>query len=368
MTNDKCLFMRILHLTAGSDAGGVSRYIFDLCTAMQAAGHEVAVAGERGLWHERFAAAPWPWIEAPLKAGPLGLSRAVKILRKYLAEHPVDILHAHFRKSAIVGRRLQNQGRPPLLYTLHGSHIPLGGVWGWLSDFGDHVHVPSVEARQWLIDEAGVPQDRITLIPHGIHLERFPVPDEATRRHARAALELGEDNLAAVYLGRLEYQKNESWMIDLAEASKNELPNLRVLLAGEGPNEGEVKEQINQRGLSGRIQMLGHREPLPVLQAADALLLPSVREGFSYACAEAMCAGVPVLRTRTSGTKELIVEGVTGRSVEIDRAAFVREAIDFLSDRDALRRMGVSAAQHIRRNFTFENQLAQTLALYQKLI
>jgi glycosyltransferase involved in cell wall biosynthesis len=335
---------------------------------MQAAGHEVAVAGERGLWHERFAAAPWPWIEAPLKAGPFGLSHAVKILRKYLAEHPVDILHAHFRKSAIVGRRLQNQGAPPLLYTLHGSHIPLGGVWGWLSDFGDHVHVPSVEARQWLIDEAGVPPDRITLIPHGIHLERFPVPDEATRRHARAALELGEDNLAAVYLGRLEYQKNESWMIDLAEASKNELPNLRVLLAGEGPNEGEVKEQINQRGLSGRIRMLGHREPLPVLQAADALLLPSVREGFSYACAEAMCAGVPVLRTRTSGTKELIVEGVTGRSVEIDRAAFVREAMDFLSDRDALRQMGAMAAEHIRRNFTFENQLAQTLALYQSLI
>jgi glycosyltransferase EpsD len=166
----------------------------------------------------------------------------------------------------------------------------------------------------------------------------------------------------------LEYQKNESWMIDLAEASKNELPNLRVLLAGEGPNEGEVKEQINQRGLSGRIRMLGHREPLPVLQAADALLLPSVREGFSYACAEAMCAGVPVLRTRTSGTKELIVEGVTGRSVEIDRAAFVREAMDFLSDRDALRQMGAMAAEHIRRNFTFENQLAQTLALYQKLI
>jgi len=359
--------MRILHLTAGSDAGGVSRYILDLCAAMQAAGHEVAVAGERGLWHDRFATAPWPWIDAPLKAGPLGLSRAVRILRRYLAEHPVDILHAHFRKAAVVGRRLQTQGRPPLLYTLHGSHIPLNGIWGWLSDFGDHVHVPSTEARQWLIDEAGVPPDRITLIPHGIHLERFPVPDEATRRQARAALDLRDENLAALYLGRLEFQKNESWMIDLAEASRNELPVLRVLLAGEGPNEDDVQRQINQRGLTQRVRMLGHREPLPVLHAADALLLPSVREGFSYVCAEAMCAGVPVLRTRTSGTKELIVEGVTGRSVEIDRAAFVREAMQFLSDRDALRCMGVAAAEHIRRNFTFDRQLAQTLTLYEHL-
>ncbi len=68
--------MRILHLTAGSDAGGVSRYIFDLCSAMSAAGHQVAVAGERGAWHDLFAAAPFPWIDAPLKGGPLTLLRA----------------------------------------------------------------------------------------------------------------------------------------------------------------------------------------------------------------------------------------------------------------------------------------------------
>jgi len=360
--------MRILHLTAGSDAGGVSRYIFDLCAAMHSAGHEVAVAGERGRWHDLFASAPWPWIDAPLKAGPLGLSRAAKIIRNYLADHPVDILHAHYRRAAIVGRKLQNHGHPPLLYTLHLSHIPLGGVIGWLSDFGDHVHTPSIEGRHWLIDEAGVAPDRITVIPHGIHIERFPVPDETTRRQARAALQIEDGDLAALYLGRFDPQKNEGWMIDLAEASQHELPELRVLMAGEGPGEEEARRQIEQRKLTGRVRMLGHREALPVLQAADALLLPSAREGFSYSCAEAMCAGVPVLRTRTSGTKELIVEGITGRSVEIDRAAFVREAMEFLADRPALRSMGTAAAQHIRRSFTFEHQLAQTLTLYQKLI
>jgi hypothetical protein len=58
---------------------------------------------------------------------------------------------------------------------------------------------------------------------------------------------------------------------------------------------------------------------------------------------------------------------VTGRSVEIDRAAFVREAMEFLSDRDALRQMGISAAEHIRRSFTFDRQLTETLALYDRL-
>jgi glycosyltransferase involved in cell wall biosynthesis len=360
-------FMRVLHLTAGSDAGGISRYIFDLCAAMQAAGHDVAVAGEPGAWHDRFAKAPWPWIDSPLKGGPLTLMRAARGLRKYLAGHPVDLLHCHYRRTTLVARRLQKTFPAPVLYTLHLSHIPLGGPWGWLSNFGDHVHAPSSEGRQWLIDEARVPAERITLIPHGIHAERFPVPDAAARQAARAKLALAQEHVVALYLGRLEDPKNESWLIDLAESSRQSLPALRVLLAGEGPNEGAVKAQIERRGLGDRVRMLGPREPLPLLHAADALLLPSAREGFSYACAEAMCAGVPVLRTRTSGTKELIVEGTTGRSVAIERQAFLRASVEFLSDKADLRRMGVSAAEHIRHNFTFDRQLARTLEMYQSL-
>jgi glycosyltransferase involved in cell wall biosynthesis len=360
-------FMRILHLTAGSDAGGVSRYLYDLCAGMQAAGHEVAIAGQIGAWHEMFRGAPWPWIEAPLKGGPLRLAAAKRILGRYLQENPVDILHAHYRKTTLVARRLQKHAGPPLLYTLHLSHIPLGGPWRWLSDFGDHVHAAAGEARQWLIDQAHIPAERITLIPHGVHPERFPVPDAAATHEARAKLGLTDDDLVALFLGRLEDPKNESWLIDLAAASRDSLPRLRILLAGDGPNEVMLLRQIEEQGLEQRVWLLGRREPLPLLHAADALLLPSQREGFSYACAEAMCAGVPVLRTRTSGTKEMIVEGITGRSVEIDRQAFVRGATEFLSDVPALKRMGIAAAEHIRRNFTFDRQLAQTIAIYQQL-
>lgn len=360
--------MRILHLTAGSDAGGVSRYLFDLCSAMRAEGHEVAIAGERGAWHEIFAKAPWPWIDVPLKGGILKLLEAARELREYVADHPVDVLHCHYRRTTLVARRIQKKFGSPILYTLHLSHIPLGGVWGWLSDFGDHVHVPSSEGRQWLIDDVHVPVDRITVIPHGVHVENFPVPDAETRRVARAKMELREEDLVALFLGRLEDPKNESWLVDLAAMSRESLGKLRILLAGEGPNEKAVRSQIQRQGVEDRVRLVGQREPLPLIQAADALLLPSAREGFSYACAEAMCAGVPVLRTRTSGTAELIVEGVTGQSVAIDHDAFIRAAVAFLSDREGLRRMGVAAAEHIRRGFTFERQLDATLKLYRELI
>jgi glycosyltransferase involved in cell wall biosynthesis len=98
------------------------------------------------------------------------------------------------------------------------------------------------------------------------------------------------------------------------------------------------------------------------------VLLPSAREGFSLACAEAMCTGLPVLRTATSGTQELILENVTGRSTPIDHDRFLAAAGEFLSDNVALLRMGKAAAAHIRSNFTFARQVDETLALYRRLI
>jgi glycosyltransferase involved in cell wall biosynthesis len=356
--------LRILHLTAGSDAGGVSRYMHSLCQAMHEAGHEVAIAGERGVWHDLFAGAPWPWIEAPLKAGPMGLRRAERTIAKYVAEHPVDVIHTHYRKATLIARRVQKTAHSPLLYSLHLSPIPISGPRGWFTDFGDHIHTPSVDGRQWLIDDASVAPGKITVIPHGIDATKFPVPDASQRQAARTALNLAPEDRVALFVGRLENPKNEAWLLDIAEA----IPNLHVLLVGDGTDEVRLAHHIESKHLTDHVRLLGRRDPLLPYHAADALLLPSAAEGFSYACAEAMCAGLPVLRTHTSGTSELILENITGRSTPIDRPAFVSAAIEFLSDAPALRRMGIAAADHIRKNFTFDHQLAQTISLYHRLL
>ncbi len=177
-----------------------------------------------------------------------------------------------------------------------------------------------------------------------------------------------DDDLIALYVGRLEDPKNEAWLLDLAQKSVAKLPKLRILMAGDGPNEAALRARIEKDGLGARVTLLGRRDPLPLYHAADALLLPSAREGFSLACAEAMCTGLPVLRTATSGTHELIPENVTGRSTPIDHDAFIAEAMEFLADKVALARMGAAAAEHIRSNFSYARQVEQTLALYRRLI
>jgi glycosyltransferase involved in cell wall biosynthesis len=287
-------------------------------------------------------------------------------LAKRLRQNPPDLIHAHYRKAALVGRILQKRlpGRIPLLYTLHLTGLPMGFPWRLLSDFGDAAHAPSAEAQRWLLQVGRMPAQRVHLLPHGIEPSRYPVPAAAEREAARHRLSICAGELVAAYVGRLEDPKNEAWLLDLAERS----PALRLLIAGDGPNRTKLETAIRTAGLMSRVTLLGDCDPLPVYHAADALLLPSAREGFSYACAEAMSCGVPVLRTRTAGTEEMIIEGITGRSCEINRDAFIAAAIEFLSQPAELKRMGEAAAAHVRANLTFDLQVTRTLELYQRLI
>jgi glycosyltransferase involved in cell wall biosynthesis len=358
----------VLHLLAGSDAGGLSTYVHDICLALHERGHRVAVAGERGAWHRLFERAPFPWIDVPLKGSPLKLWKSARILRDFIDRQPVNVLHTHYRRATLVARVLQYHRPLPILYSVHLSHITIAGPRRWFSDFGDHTHCAATEARFWLVQEARVPAKRIAFIPHGIDPAKFPRAGDADRAAARASLGLAADDRVAVFVGRLDTPKNERWVVDVARAARQQVPNLKVLIVGEGPHESQVRRRIADDDLGGRVTLLGHRDPLPIYQAADALLLPSAREGFSLVCAEAMAVGVPVLRTRTSGTAELIREDVTGRAVPIDHAAFVRAGVDFLALPTArLREMGAAASEHVRRHFTFERQFDQTLALYRRL-
>ncbi len=365
--------MRILHLTAGSDAGGLSRYIHDLCRALVKRGHSVAVAGQRGADHDLFAQAPWPWIDLPLKGGFLALGRSARQLRR---DFPWDLMHVHYRRPMLVARGVARHTHTPILYTLHLSDLPLWGPWRWLSDFGDHTHAPSADGQRWLIERAGVDPQRISLIPHGVDPERFPRTTPAEKARARRQLRLPPQGPVALFVGRFDTPKNEDWLLDVARATEACQPQPHLLLVGGGPHQGALEAQIRGRGrgpgpgrgLQGRVSLYGYTDPLPFYQAADCLLLPSGREGFSLVCAEAMSTGLAILRTRTAGVTETVVEGITGRSVPIDRSAFVQAAVEMLQlPPEALARMGQAAAAHVRAHLSFERQVDDTIALYRRL-
>src|SRR5690606_5467546 len=126
-------------------------------------------------------------------------------------------------------------------------------------------------------------------------------------------------------------------------------------------------QRIQRLGLTDTVRLMPYGDPMPVYRAIDALLLPSAQEGFSYVCAEAMSVGRAVLRTCTAGCHEQIIEGITGRMVEVNKDAFIHTALEMLTGLPALRAMGQVAAAHVRERLTITRQVEQTEQLYRTL-
>ena len=253
---------------------------------MHKLGHQITVAGDTGAWQWLFDSMPFPYVKIPLKGGLLAFRKSVRTMRDYLREHPVDLIHTHYRRGTLLARRLQHHAAAersaaadavPILYTVHLSHISLKFPRNLFTDFGDHTHVASPEARDWLLNDAHVPADRVSLIPHGVDVDRFALADTATKRAARESFGLSPTDRVAVYVGRLDqfHPKHVEWLVDLVHEARQKIPNLKLLLVGEGPHEPILREQIGRLNLADRITLTGHRDPLPAYQAADALLLPS---------------------------------------------------------------------------------------------
>lgn len=356
----------VLHLTLASDAGGLSRYIIDVGLELKRLGWRVVVAGDRGAWHPQFVASGLPYIEIPLKQGFRGFHRSKKILRDWqTANGPIHLLHTHYRRATRLARKLQTHHLPPILYTLHLSHLDVSGWRRFVSDFGDHTHIASEDARHWLVHDARVDTARVHCIPHGVAIDRWPITTPAMRAAARRTLHLDDDDLVALFVGRLDDQKQPDWFVDAGLEITRSNPRAKFLLVGDGPSRASLEAMIGPH--AEQVRLLGERDPLQAYQAADLLVSCSWREGFGYAPAEALSTGLPVLRTQTSGTHETIIENITGRSVAIDKAAFISACRDMLANPASLRAMRNDCAVHARERLRFDQQIHRTLALYQSI-
>src|SRR5688572_29333017 len=121
--------LRILHVVLGSEPGGLSRYVVELTRAMREQGHDVTVAGDRGEAHGMFERQRINWIDIPLKGGPLAFLKSASLLKRHLRDHPVDVIHTHYRRATLLARRVQrhaaaqspdpSRSKVPILYTLH---------------------------------------------------------------------------------------------------------------------------------------------------------------------------------------------------------------------------------------------------------
>ena len=264
-------------------------------------------------------------------------------LQQVMRRHRIDVIHAHMSDSAAWGTLLQTISGRPCVITHHSNNLtdntaPMQSWQAagrrWLLCLTARQATTNIAVsgaiRDRLFREAGVPRERVELVPNAVP----PAPIEgvvraAAQRQTRAARRFEEHGRPrVVYVGRLAAGKRHDILLAAWPLVIRALPTATLVLVGEGPLEAELRVQAEQHGIASRVSFAGATVSADDwLADADLYVSASTSEGLSIALLEAMAWGVPVVVSDVPGHHELVRAGETGRLVPAASPALIAEAI-----------------------------------------
>lgn len=293
----------------------------------------------------------------------------------------LDIAHAHH--PFVSGRvALRCHPRAAVVFTNHTRYDLYARTYaGWvpaaLSDrfvrgrLGsfykevDAVLAPSPEIAGWLSDWASY--DDATVFHNVIDVEQFASPSAPMTREA---LGFSADDVVVAYLGRVAEEKNMGLLVDSFVRASARVPQLALMVIGDGPARSAAERRLAEMGLAKRSRFLGmlDYERCPdALAVADIFATASVSETYPLVVMEAAAAGLPTVGVMSPGVGEVVRDGETGLLTSEDARAFSGALARVASDR-ALRDKLASGARAAADSHDIRPAAEKLIALYERLI
>jgi glycosyltransferase involved in cell wall biosynthesis len=214
--------------------------------------------------------------------------------------------------------------------------------------------------------EMGLPPAKVRVVPGGV--EPAPLPT-SSRPQLLAELGLPEKSRLVLMAGPLLARKrikDAIWAADLLKVIRDDV---YLLVLGSGAELDRLLRFRDQVVIRDKVRFLGERGDVArFLPHGDVFWSTSAVEGQSIAILEAMAAALPVVATDIAGTRDLVVDGVTGHLVVPGhRAGFARWTNQLLDDALLAARLGAAGRQRARTQFSAENMLSRYGELYREL-
>lgn len=307
--------------------------------------------------HPRYPVLP----KIGMNVAPLLLAQAARsrIARMIDERYDFDLIDAHyFYPDGVAAAMLARYFNKPLVITARGSDITLLPQYAlprrmikWAANRADGVITVCHALREEVV-ALGVPQERVTSLRNGVDLQLFR-PIERTPNALFTLLTVG-------HLVPVKAQ-------ELIIAALPLLADVRLVVAGDGPNRGMLEALARELGVEARVQFLG-AVPQAQLRGhygnADALVLASSREGWANVLLESMACGTPVVASRVYGTPEVVAAPEAGVLMDERTPQGVADAINRLRaaypDRAATRRYA--------ERFSWDDTTAGQIALFQDIL
>lgn len=298
---------------------------------------------------------------------------------KFISKTRPDLVHAHSSKAGILARALGVlPGYPPVLYSPHG-YYGMAGRRGLKTKFFNGLetvfghlgctHNVSDYERNFGIETLRLPADRLVTIVSGINRRVFSPVDAARKLELRRTLGLPETGKLLVTVGRDGYEKNQA---AIYEALPKALAEPARFFAHAGWGAQELRESLDSATKAKVFTFPYLEQPQELLQAADGFIMTSRSEAFGLAAFEALCCGLPLIVTATTGLltlrelKAAIVRWLPNPTEVPTITDAIVSAID-----DWASSPSVDTTKQVEEAATYfdeDVQFGKLFALYQKLV
>ena len=371
---------KVLYLITKSNWGGAQRYVYDLASTLDRTLFEPVVAlGGDGPLKERL-------YHAGIKTISIeSLTRDVSLKNEWLfakelwsilrAEKP-DVFHVNSSKAGGVGTFVGRLvGIKRIIFTAHGwafnedrpkAQKILIGFFHYVTVLLSH---KTIAVSKAVMEQMNWPfaLKKMKLIYPGRTIGAMYNKQEAKEHilEYNKSLAAVTNQPWIVTIAELHPTKQINVLIEATDAAVSQNQKITTIIIGGGELEKQLQQLVSKKRLENNVYFTGPiTEAARFLKAADLFVLPSRSEAYGYVIHEAALAKVPVIVSDVGGLKELVTDGVTGKTIPPGATLSLAASFkDYFEHKDKWQKFAEAAYESVK-DRTVERMTRQTEALY----
>ncbi|MBK5272438.1 MAG: glycosyltransferase family 4 protein [Bacteroidia bacterium] len=302
-------------------------------------------------------------------------------LSRLLKKWNIDILHTHHFDQAIIGwfatkiypktklvigrhysdalYRLPNRLKQRLLLKIEQK----------INNSASRIIVPSKYIFEILTQTQHVNANKIDIVLYGFDPKKYMEPSAEAIANVRKEFMM-EERFVIGNFSRLHEEKGHIYLLNAVSKAKEYIPNLLLLIVGEGSERKKIEKLINESGLSNIVKLLGWRkDAMVIMKAVDIVVQSTLQEAFSQVMCESLWMGRPLVMTDVSGAIDIIKDRENGLLVPRENAQLMADAIiELVQDTELRNKVSQNGRSYVERKLSISSIIPLYEASYRKVL